>query len=205
MTSTVYPIHNTLTSAPRALSASRVIVYEAITVVVLSLAAAGIIWQQIVHTPWGLPGHRGLFWLSMLIAVRWATDRPGVALGTAAAASTGILLLDPSMGVHVATYLIAGFLVDLTAKSPLIRRHRWTMIGLAPLILLVNLINPFVHNLALEPLSSVITGMWFYTQGHLLWGLAAGLTGMGTGVLGRALLRRLTPPPPHERLLPTTP
>jgi hypothetical protein len=110
----------------------RPITGPALIAVIVSLAVAGIIWQQLVHTPWGLPGHRGLFWLSTLIAARWAIDRPGTALGIAAASSAGILLFDPTMGVHVAPYLIAGFLVDLAAKATLVRRHPWTMIALAP-------------------------------------------------------------------------
>ncbi|MGH3669844.1 MAG: hypothetical protein ACRDSH_04310, partial [Pseudonocardiaceae bacterium] len=50
-------------------SAPRPILGPAIITVIVALAVAGIIWQQIVHTPWGLPGHRGVFWLSTLIAV----------------------------------------------------------------------------------------------------------------------------------------
>jgi hypothetical protein len=165
----------------------------AITAVIVSLTVAGIIWQQLVHTPWGLPGHRGIFWLSALIAVRWAIDRPGTALGVAAASSAGIILVDPTMGVHVATYLIAGFLVDLVAKTPFIRRHPWTMLPLAPLILLVNLMNPLMHNLAQSSLPTVLSGMWFYVQGHLEWGIAAGIVGMGAGLLGKSMLRGLDP------------
>jgi hypothetical protein len=168
----------------------------AVIVVIVSLAVAGIIWQQLVHTPWGLPGHRGVFWLSTLIAVRWAIDRPRTALGIAAASSAGIILIDPTMGVHVATSLIAGFLVDLTAKATVVRRHPWTMIALAALILLVNLMNPFVHNLAQSSLPTVISGMWFYVQGHLEWGIAAGIVGMGVGVFGQSRLRRLHFPAP---------
>jgi len=157
----------------------------------VSLAVAGIIVQQLVHTPWGLPGHRGLFWLSTLIAARWIIDRPGTALGIATASSAGILLVDPTMGVHVAPYLVAGFLVDIAASAKFVRRHPWTMIALAPLILLVNLIDPFVHNLALSSLTATISGMGFYLQGHLLWGIAAGIVGTGAGVFGQSRLHRL--------------
>jgi hypothetical protein len=157
----------------------------------VSLAVVGVVLQQLVHTPWGLPGHRGLFWLGTLIAARWAIDRPGTALGIATASSAGILVLDPTMGVHVAPYLIAGFLVDLAASVKFVRRYPWTMIPLAPIILLVNLVNPFLHNLALSSLTATISGMGFYIQGHLLWGIAAGIVGMGAGVFGRSRLRRL--------------
>jgi hypothetical protein len=91
----------------------------------------------------------------------------------------------------VAPYLIAGFLVDLAASVKFVRRHPWTMIPLAPIILLVNLVNPFLHNLALSSLTATISGMGFYIQGHLLWGIAAGIVGMGAGVFGRSRLRRL--------------
>jgi hypothetical protein len=181
----------------RPIRTSHPIAGHALVAVIVSLAVAGIIWQQLVHTPWGMPGHRGLFWLSTLIAARWTIDRPGTALGVAAASSAGILLLDPTMGVHVATYLIAGFLVDLAATANLIRRHPWTMVLLAPLILLVNLINPFLHNLTRSALPTVISGMGFYVQGHLLWGTAAGLLGVGVGTLGKSLLRTSRRPDPH--------
>jgi hypothetical protein len=158
---------------------------------IVSLAGAGIIVQQVVHTPWGLPGHRALFWLSTLIAARWAIDRPGTALGIATASSAGILLVDPTMGVHVAPYLVAGFLVDLAVSATFVRHHPWTMIALAPLIVLVNLINPFVHNLALSSLTATVSGMGFYLEGHLMWGVAAGIVGMGVGVFGQPRLHRL--------------
>ena len=67
------------------------------------------------------------------------------------------------------------------------------MLPLAPLMLLVNLMNPFVHNLAQSSLPTVLSGMWFYVQGHLEWGVAAGIVGMGVGVFGRSMLRRIDP------------
>jgi hypothetical protein len=178
-------VEHRLTRIPRPTAAT------AVVGVIVSLAVVGVVLQQLVHTPWGLPGHRGLFWLGTLIAARWAIDRPGTALGIATASSAGILVLDPTMGVHVAPYLIAGFLVDLAASVKFVRRHPWTMIPLAPIILLVNLVNPFLHNLALSSLTATISGMGFYIQGHLLWGIAAGIVGMGAGVFGRSRLRRL--------------
>jgi len=165
--------------------------YAAVIAMIVVVSVAGIILQQLVHTPWGLPGHRVLFWLTPLIAARWAIDRPGAALGIATASSAGILLFDPTMGLYVAPYLVAGFLVDLAASAPFIRRHSWMMIPLAPIMVLANLINPFVHNLAVASLPAVLSGMWFYVQGHLLWGLAAGLVGISAGTFGQPKLRRL--------------
>lgn len=193
MTSSLIAAREVTDVEPRPTHTPHSIAGPAVIAVIVALAVAGIIWQQLVHTPWGLPGHRGIFWLSALIAVRWAIDRPGTALGIAAASSAGIILIDPTMGVHVTSLLIAGFLVDLAAKSPAIRRHPWIMLPLAPLILLVNLMNPFVHNLAQSSLPTVLSGMWFYVQGHLEWGVAAGIVGMGVGVFGRSMLRRIDP------------
>lgn len=196
MTSSLIAERETIDVEIRAIPTPRSIAGPALIAVIVSLAVAGIILQQLVHTPWGLPGHRGLFWLSTLIAARWAIDRPGTAFGIAAASSAGILAFDPAMGVHVATYLVAGFVIDLVATVKFVQRHPWTMIPLAPLILLVNLINPFVHNLAQSSLLTVIPGMWFYVQGHLLWGLAAGVVGMSAGAFGKYMLRRCAPRPP---------
>jgi hypothetical protein len=163
----------------------------AVVAAIISISVAGIMLQQLIHTPWVLPGHRVLFWLTPLIAARWVINRPGTALGIAIASSAGILLVDPTMGLYVAPYLVAGFLIDLAASTPFIRRHPWIMIPLAPLLVLANLINPFVHNLAVSPLPTVISGMWFYVQGHLLWGLAAGIVGISAGVFGQSKLRQL--------------
>ncbi len=191
MTTSLIEARRPIDAQSRSIHIPRPTVATAVVAAIVTVAVGGIILQQIVHTPWGLPGHRGLFWLAPLIAARWAIDRPSTALGIAAASSTGILLIDSSMGVHVASLLIAGFLVDLAASAAFIRRHPWIMLPLAPLILLVNLMNPFVHNLAQSPLSAVISGMWFYVQGHLLWGIAAGIVGMGAGVLSKSGLGRL--------------
>jgi hypothetical protein len=163
----------------------------AVTAMILSVSIAGIMLQQLVHTPWGLPGHRVLFWLTPLIAARWAIGRPGTALGIATASSAGILLFDPTMGLYLVPYLVAGFFVDLAASAPFIRHHPWIMIPLAPVMVLANLINPFVHNLAVSSLPTVISGMWFYVQGHLLWGTAAGIVGISAGMFGQSKLRRL--------------
>src|SRR5919206_3088216 len=65
----------------------------AVVAAIVSVSVAGIMLQQLIHTPWGLPGHRVLFWLTPLIATRWVINRPGTALGIATASSAGILLV----------------------------------------------------------------------------------------------------------------
>src|SRR4030088_2952641 len=49
------------------------------------LAAAGFVVQQELRTPLHVPGHRGLLWLGLLVAVRLGARRPGAAPGGAGA------------------------------------------------------------------------------------------------------------------------
>src|SRR5580765_2440769 len=161
-------------------------------VLVGGLAVGLIVVQQLVRTPWGLPGHRGLFWLSTLIAVRLIVDRPGTAVRVAATASCLILMSNPAMGVHVIPYLLAALLVDRAMATRTVRRHPWVILVLAPLIHLVAVLDPLVHNLQLAPLVTVLPGMGFYIRGDLLWGAAAGVVGLAIGLPGRGVMRRLT-------------
>ena len=169
------------------------LIHLAVTVAVAAAAVSVIVWQQLEHTPWGLPGHRGVFWLSALIAGRWIIDRPGTAIRIAVASSSLILVIAPVTGTQVVPYLVAALLVDWAAATQAIRRHPWLLLPLAPLILLVGVLSPFVRNLAISPLGTVLNAMWFYTQGHLLWGAAAGVAGLAVGISGRKLTRRIDP------------
>jgi hypothetical protein len=169
------------------------LIHLAVTGAVAGAAIGVIVWQQLVHTPWGLPGHRGVFWFSALIASRWVIDRPGTAIRIAAASSCLILVIDPAVGGQVVPYLLAALLVDRAAATQAIRRYPWLLLPLAPPIYLVGAFSPFVHNLGISPLGTVLSGMWFYIQGHLLWGAAAGAGGLGVGISGRKLMRRIDP------------
>ena len=160
---------------------------------VAAAAVAAITWQQLGHTPWGLPGHRVVFWLSALIASRLVIDRPGAAIRIAATSSCLILVIAPATGAQVVPYLLAALLIDRVAATQAIRRHPWLMIPVAPLIALVGVFSPFVHSLVLSPLGTVLPGMWFYTQGYLLWGAAAGVVGFAAGIPGRKLMGRAAP------------
>lgn len=158
---------------------------------VMATAIAAVAVQQLHRTPWGLPGHRGIFWLSVLIATRWCLDRPGTALRVAAGGSCVILFVDPTMGTHVLPYLAAAMLIDRLAEVPLVREHPWLMLPLAPVIHLVGVLSPFLHHLGGgSGLGTVLGGMWFYIRGHLLWGAGAGVVGMALGLAGRRLMDR---------------
>jgi hypothetical protein len=165
----------------------------AVTGAVAAAAVGVIVWQQLGHTPWGMPGHRGVFWLSTLIASRWIIDRPNAAIRVAATSSCLILLMAPATGGLVVPYLLAALLVDWAVASRAVRRYPWLLLPLAPLIHLAGVLSPFVHGLGISPLGTVLPGMWFYIQGHLLWGTAAGVAGLGVGISGRKLTRRIDP------------
>lgn len=180
------------TTSPRVRSRAELI-HLAVTGAVAASAVAVIVGQQLVHTPWGLPGHRGLFWLSALIASRWIIDRPGAAIRIAATSSCLILVIAPATGARVVPYLVAALLVDRAGATQAIHRHPWLLLPLAPLIHLAGVLSPFVHELGISPLGTVLPGMWFYIQGHLLWGAAAGVAGLAVGVPGRKLMRRIDP------------
>jgi len=164
-----------------------------VTGAVAAAAVAVITWQQLDHTPWGMPGHRVVFWLSTLIAARLIIDRPGAAVRVAAGSSGLILVIAPATGGQVVPYLVAALLIDRAAATRAIGRYPWLLLPLAPLMGVAGVLSPFVRNLAISPLGTVLPGMWFYIQGYLLWGVAAGAVGLAAGLSGRKLTRRIDP------------
>src|SRR5262252_6173512 len=157
----------------------------AVTGAVASAAVAVITWQQLDHTPWGMPGHRAVFWLSTLIAARLIIDRPGSAVRVAAGSSGLILVIAPATGGQVVPYLVAALLIDRAAATRAIGRQPWLLLPLAPLMGVAGVVSPLVRNLAISPLGTALPGMWFYIQGYLLWGVAAGAVGLAAGLSGR--------------------
>ena len=92
MTTSLIEARRPIDAQSRSIHIPRPTVATAVVAAIVTVAVGGIILQQIVHTPWGLPGHRGLFWLAPLIAARWAIDRPSTALGIAAPHELGLRL-----------------------------------------------------------------------------------------------------------------
>ncbi|GAB3300435.1 hypothetical protein GCM10027298_14390 [Epidermidibacterium keratini] len=167
-------------------------IYPLGAVVIVLTAIALIVAGQLIRTPWGLPGHRTLFWLAPMITARLAIDRANVGTGVAAASSAIILTANPMWGLQILPYLIAGVVLDRLVPSTAVRRAPWLLVLAAPLIASVNLIAPLARNLQTAPLETVVSSMWFYVQGHLLWGLAAGVLGTALGLAGQRGLARLS-------------
>jgi hypothetical protein len=142
------------------------------------------------HTPLGLPGHRALGWLSLLLIMRleggtgWAT-----AVGLASALGTQAIGRSPNGSLWgVMQYVIAGIGIDaFLAARPQLARNPLHLAGLgALLLLLVGWITPisnsFVAGVSLRgvwvSLSSMGASGWVRLLGSDLG------FGAGAGVIG---------------------
>ena len=156
------------------------------------LATGGIVLQQALHTPLQLPGHRGLVWLALLVAVRLGTRRAGLATAVGAASGLAIfgLGLSPNGAMGSLPYLAAAIAIDGLAAVAFVRSHPWLLALAAAPIHLLALADPVsrslrvgVHPTAL--LQTMQTVIWW----HLAFGLAAGVLGWGLALAWRVQSR----------------
>ncbi len=151
------------------------------------LATAGVWGFAAWKVPLGLPGHRALGWLTMLIAVRLIAG-PGWAAGVGAVSAALVLVTgeSPNAVWGVAQYAIAGVIVDsMLALRPTIARHAVTLSLLGAAVLLaVGWIAPLGRSLTggiplAELWPSVVsvagTGLSRIVVLDLAFGAAAGL------------------------------
>lgn len=143
------------------------------------LAVAVIVGCADIRIPLGLPGHRGLVWLTLLAAVALTTRRRDtvLAVGASSTAATLALHLAPSP-VDSARYLAAAVLLYAVAAMPVVRARRWLLVIAAAPIHLVALAGSVAALLGgghLFAMASV--GMTEKALFHLGFGLAAGLLG----------------------------
>ncbi|MEB3070780.1 hypothetical protein [[Mycobacterium] vasticus] len=148
-------------------------------------AAAVIVLAADVRMPLGLPGHRGLVWLTMLVAVALTARRPQTVLAVGAASTAATLLLQSGPGPWASTrYLGAAALLCLLTSRAWVRR--WLVAVAAAPIHLVALVIPIAttliggHQLAMVGMSEKVVF-------HLGFGLIAGLLGWAmAAVIDRA-------------------
>ena len=144
------------------------------------------------HTPLGLPGHRALGWLSLLLVMRleggtgWAS-----AVGLASALGTLAIGRSPNGSFWgVLQYVVAGIGIDaFLAARPQLAKNPLHLAGLgALLLLLVGWITPisnsFVAGVSIRgvwvSLSSMGASGWVRLLGSDLgFGAGAGVTGFG--------------------------
>lgn len=132
-------------------------------------AVAAVAVESELRIPVGLPGHRGLWWLSVLVAVAMIA-RPR---GTATAVGMASSLVAIGMGTDPTTalrYAAAAVLLDAALMVPLVRRRPILLALLAAPIHLVALATPVLHGTGLA-------GLGDKALFHLAFGLFAGLIG----------------------------
>lgn len=136
------------------------------------IAVVVIVGYADIRMPLALPGHRGLMWLTVLVAVALMTHRRETVIAVGAASTTATAMLHVVAGPWAsARYLGAAALLYAVAALPVVRRRRWLLVlAAAP-----------IHLVALAGSSSVGAGEKVLF--HLVFGLAAGLLG-GTIAFG---------------------
>lgn len=138
------------------------------------LAVAVIVLSADIRMPIGLPGHRGVVWLTMLVAVALATRTRETVIAVGAASTTVTLLLHPHPW-DSARYLLAALLLYAVGATGLVRARPWLLALAAAPIHLVALAGPVGLLTA--------TGFGMKVACHLGFGLAAGLLGTLTARL----------------------
>lgn len=148
-------------------------------------AAAVIALSADVRMPLGLPGHRGLVWLTLLVAVALTARRPQTVLAVGAASTVATVWLQSGPGLWAGLrYLGAAALLCLLTTSPAVRARRWLVAMAAAPIHLVALGVP----LAMWLIGShALAGIGEKALFHLGFGLVAGVLGWAiAAVIDRA-------------------
>ena len=133
------------------------------------VAVAALAVESEVRIPVGLPGHRGLLWLSVLVAVALIA-RPR---GTTTAVGVASSLVAIGMGTDPTTalrYAAAAVLLDAALAVPVVRRRPFLLALLAAPVHLVALATPVLHGTGLAALGE-------RALFHMGFGLLAGLVG----------------------------
>jgi len=156
------------------------------TAILCALATAGIVLQQNLRTPLHVPGHRGLLWLSLLVAVRLVAGRAGPTLATGVL-SGGLVAglgLAPDGPLGAVPYVAAAAALDATALLPWTRERSWPVVAAAAPIHLVALLVPVSRSLlvGVGPVA-LANGLAPVALLHLCFGAGAGLAGLGLAAL----------------------
>lgn len=154
------------------------------------LAIVAIVAFADVRIPIGLPGHRGLVWLTLLVAVVLATRRRSTVVAVGAASTSATLAIhvpDGAAAAGSARYLAAAILLYAVAVVPVVRGRRWLLVLAAAPIHLVALADSIAVLLGGRAHLLFSVGTAEKTFFHLGFGLAAGLLGwaIASGIGGR--------------------
>lgn len=141
------------------------------------LAVALIVAYRDVRVPLGLPGHRGLVWLTLLVMVALVTSSRETVIAVGAASTLATSVIDAPGGPwHGGRYVAAAVLLYIVATAPAVRRQRWLLALSAAPIHLVALAGPVFALLGRGQLFVFGTvGMAERVAFHLIFGLMAGV------------------------------
>lgn len=140
------------------------------------LAVAVIVASTDIRIPLGLPGHRGLIWLTMLVAVALVTGRRATVLAVGATSSIAALPMhgwsDP---LWSGRYVAAAALLYAVVSLPVVRVRRSLLAIAAAPIHLVALATVLSWHAGANLSVWASSGMLERAGWHLVFGLVAGL------------------------------
>jgi hypothetical protein len=141
------------------------------------LAVAIITASSGIRIPLGLPGHRGLIWLTMLVAVALVTARQATLLAVGAASSIAALpmhgMSDP---LWSSRYVAAAALLWAVGSLSAVRARRWLLAGAAmPIHLAALALSVFSWHPAAGISAWASSGMLERAGWHLAFGFIAGV------------------------------
>jgi hypothetical protein len=141
------------------------------------LAVAIITASTGIRIPLGLPGHRGLIWLTMLVAVALVTARQATLLAVGAASSIAALpmhgMSDP---LWSSRYVAAAALLWAVGSLSAVRARRWLLAGAAmPIHLAALALSVFSWHPAAGISAWASSGMLERAGWHLAFGFIAGV------------------------------
>lgn len=158
------------TPRPSTLALARDVVFPAAAAVLITLSSE-------MRIPLGLPGHRGLVWLTLLVAVALTARRPQTVLAVGAASTAATVLLQSGPGPWAGVrYLGAAAFLCLLTTNPAVRSRRWLVALAAAPIHLVALAVPIATGIMGSHHAGMV-GLGDKALFHLGFGLVAGVLG----------------------------
>ncbi len=151
-----------------------------------AVAAVLIVASSDIRIPIGLPGHRGLVWLTLLVTVALVARSRETVVVVGAASTVATALLHTTPGMWASTrYVAAAALLYAVSAVPVVGRRRWLIALAAAPIHLVALVGSVAAGFRGGYLFAVISaGLAEKALLHLVFGLVAGLLGwaMASGI-----------------------
>jgi hypothetical protein len=145
------------------------------------LAVLVIVGSADIRLPIGLPGHRGLVWLTALVVVVMAARSRQTVVVVGATSTMAIQVLHTAPGLWASSrYVGAAVLLYAVAAIPVVCRQQWLIALAAAPIHLVALAGSV--KVALGGVGAYVSlpaGLAEKEQFHLGFGLVAGLLGWG--------------------------